>query len=79
MDEGAFAAAAVLVRRPVGIGEDFDDGKPSRGTYRIANYTLTFTFSDGRVKRTSVFREPGASKDKVREFYLNTYKFARVQ
>ena len=79
VDEGAFAAASVLVRQPVGIGEDFDDGKPGRGTYRIANYTLTLTFSDGRVKRTSIFREPGAPKGNVDEFYLNTYKFARVQ
>ena len=78
-DEGVFKAAAVMVRQPVGNGSDFDDGAPGSGTYRIANYTLELTYSNGRVKRTSIFLEPGASKTGVREFYLNTYKFARVQ
>jgi hypothetical protein len=78
-DEGVFKAAAVMVRQPVGNGYDFDDGAPGSGTYRIANYTLELTYSNGRVKRTSIFLEPGASKTGVREFYLNTYKFARVQ
>ncbi len=78
-DEGVFKAAAVMVRQPVGNGYDFDDGAPGSGTYRIANYTLELTYSDRKVKRTSIFLEPGASKTGVREFYLNTYKFARVQ
>jgi len=78
-DEGVFKAASVMVRNPVGSGEDFDDGAPGSGTYRIANYTLELSYSNGRVKRTSIFLEPGASKTGVREFYLNTYKFARVQ
>jgi hypothetical protein len=79
VDEGAFAAAGVLVRKPVGTGEDFDDGRPGRGTYRIANYTLELKFSDGRIKRTSIYRDPGASKEKAGDFYLNTYHFTRVQ
>jgi len=78
-DEGVFKAAAVMVRNPVGNGEDFDDGTPGSGAYRIASYTLELKYSDGRVKRTSIFFETGASKTGVREFYLNTYKFARVR
>lgn len=78
-DEGVFKAAGVMVRNPVGNGEDFDDGAPGVGAYRIANYTLELKYSNGRVKRTNVFLEPGASKAGVREFYLNTWKFVRVQ
>jgi len=79
VDEGAFAAALVQVRKPVGSGEDFDDGRPGSGAYRIANYTLELKFSDGRTKRTCIFLEPGVSKVNVRQFILNTYKFIRVQ
>ena len=79
VDEGVFQAAGVLVRNPSGTGEDFDDGVPGRGTYRIANYTIELRYSDGRIKRTSLFRDPGASQTDVREFYLNTWRFVRVQ
>lgn len=78
-DEGVFKAATVMVRQPVGNGYDFDDGAPGRGTYRIANYTIELAYSNRRTKRTSIFLKPGASKTNVREFYLNTYKFIRVQ
>ncbi len=77
-DEGVFAAAGVMVRKPGG-GYDFDDGAPGSGTYRIANYTIELTYANGRVKRTSFYIEPGTARDNVREFYLNTWKFARVQ
>ena len=78
VDEGAFKAAGVMVRNRSG-GDDFDDGAPGNGTYRIANYTLELTYSNGRVKRTSFYIEPGTPKTGVREFYLNTWRFARVQ
>jgi hypothetical protein len=79
VDEGAFQAAGVLVRSPSGSGDDFDDGVPGRGAYRIANYTIELRYSDGRVKRTSLFMEPGARQTDVREFFLNTWKFIRVR
>jgi hypothetical protein len=79
VDEGVFKAAGVMVRRPGSDADDFDDGAPGRGTYRIANYTLELTYANGVTKRTSLFLEPGAAKTGVREFYLNTYKFARVR
>ena len=78
-DEGVFKAAGVMVHNPLNGADDFDDGAPGSGTYRIASYTLELTYSNGRVKRTSLFLEPGASKVGVHEFYLNTYKFARVR
>lgn len=67
------------MRNPLNGSYDFDDGAPGSGTYRIANYTLQLTYSNQRVKRTSLFLDPGASKVGVREFYLNTWKFARVR
>lgn len=67
------------MRKPGGQGEDFDEGTPGSGTYRIANYTLVLKYANGVVKRTSIFLEPGASKTGVREIYLNTWKLVRVQ
>jgi hypothetical protein len=72
-DEGVFKAAQVL------HGTEWDDGVPGRGTYRIANYTVELAYSDGRNKRTFFFLAPGASKTAVREIYINTWKFIRVQ
>lgn len=78
VDEGVFKAANVMVRNPAG-NSDFDDGAPGRGTYRIAKYTLELTYSNGRVKRTSFLLDPEMSKTAVTEFFLNTWKFRRVQ
>lgn len=76
VDEGVFKAAGVMVRDAAGHF-DFDDAARGRGAYRIANYTLELTYSHG-VKRTSFFLDPEMPKTAVREFYLNTSKFARV-
>jgi hypothetical protein len=78
VDEGVLAAAGVMVRNAAG-NSDFDDGAPGRGTYRIANYTLELSYSNGRVKRTSFLLDPEMSKTAVTEFFLNTWKFKRVQ
>ena len=77
-DEGVFKAAGVMVRNPAG-NFDFDDGAPGSGTYRVANYSLELTYSNGRVKRTSFLLDPEMSKDDVSEFILNTWKFRRVR
>lgn len=77
-DEGVLKAAGVMVRDAAG-NSDFDDGAPGRGTYRIANYTLELTYSNGRVKRTSFLLDPEMPKKAVTEFFLNTWKFRRVQ
>lgn len=77
-DEGVLAAAGVMVRNPAG-NYDFDDGAPGRGTYRIANYTLELSYSNGRVKRTNFLLDPEMQKTAVTEFFLNTWKFRRVQ
>jgi hypothetical protein len=77
-DEGVFKAAGVMVRNPAG-NSDFDDDAPGNGIHRVANYTLELTYSNGRAKRTSFYLEPGTSNKSVREFYLNTWKFMRVQ
>jgi hypothetical protein len=77
-DEGVLAAAGVMVRNAAG-NYDFDDGAPGRGTYRIANYTLELSYANGRVKRTSFLLDLEMSKTAVTEFFLNTWKFRRVQ
>lgn len=77
VDEGVLKAAGVMVRNAAG-GEDFDDGAPGRGTYHIANYTLELKYANGVTKRTNFYFEPGSPRTGVREFYLNTWKFARV-
>ncbi|HYL86944.1 MAG TPA: hypothetical protein VE263_22160 [Candidatus Angelobacter sp.] len=78
VDEGVLAAAGVMVRNAAG-NYDFDDGAPGRGTYRIVNYTLELSYANGRVKRASFLLDPEMSKTAVTEFFLNTWKFKRVQ
>jgi hypothetical protein len=78
VDEGVFKAAGVMVRNAAG-NYDFDDGAPGSGTYRIANYSLELTYSNGRVKRTSFLLDPEMPKSDVTEFFLNTWKFRRVR
>ena len=78
VDEGVFKAAGVMVRNAAG-NDDFDDGVPGRGTYRIANYSLELTYSNGRVKRTSFLLDPEMPRNDVSEFFLNTWKFRRVK
>jgi hypothetical protein len=77
-DEGVMKAALVMHRDARGIFQ-FDDGIPGRGTYRAGHYTLTLSYSDGRVKRATFYMEPGASKTDVREFFISTWRFVRVQ
>jgi hypothetical protein len=77
-DEGVFKAAFVMVRNPISGHDDFDDGAPGRGTYRIENFTLQLNYANGRTKRTSLFIEPGKPRTDVSEIKLNTYSFARV-
>jgi hypothetical protein len=76
-DEG-FLKAAPVVRRDARGNFGFDDGVPGRGTYHVGHYTLTLSYSDGRVKRVTFYMDPGASKTDVRSFYISTWQFIRV-
>lgn len=77
-DDGVLKAAPVVHRDARG-NYTLDDGVPGRGTYRVGHYTLTLSYSDGRVKRVTFYLEPGASKTDVREFYISAWKFVRVE
>jgi hypothetical protein len=75
-DEGVMLAVGAQTRDRNGQFV-FDDGTPGKGTYRLGGYTLELTYSDGRVKRTSIYMEPAKSKD-GNEFYLNTWLMRKV-
>lgn len=77
-DDGVMKAAPAVHRDARGI-YTFDDGVAGRGTFRVGHYTLTLMYSDGRVKRMTFYLDPGASKTDVREFYISTWKFVRVE
>lgn len=77
-DEG-FLKAAPAMHRDARGNFAFDDGIPGRGTYRVGHYTLTLSYSDGRVKRVTFYMEPGASKTDVRAFYISAWQFVRVE
>lgn len=76
-DEG-IAIAAPVVHRDARGNYKFDDGRPGRGTYHVGHYTLTLSYSDGRVRRETFYLQPGASKTDVREFFISTFRFIRV-
>lgn len=53
--------------------------KARSGRYRIANYTLTFSFSDGSSPSLVFWVEPGAVGEGKRVIYINDVRYERAR
>ncbi len=51
---------------------------PGRGTYRVAKNSLVLLYDDGRKYRANFHLEDGSSREKVEAFWINGWKYVRV-